>query len=220
MLDVKATEKALIGITNILKRFVGAKGYWIDSGTLLGFVRDDAINQLDHDLDIRILPGRLPEEKMPDLVSELWKLGFGCINANLGKRAELNCTNTKACVKLDLKFAYKDDNLLWVYCWEQPSSVDEPRVHAYPIRFFKKMGTVKYKGRVYPCPSPVEEYLTWHYGKQWKEFKTGEGAADMTDMTWDHMYGPPCSMSPSELMAKRKEIANYKAVGVVRSEAA
>lgn len=210
MLDVKVAEKTLINVTSILKKFVGRNGYYLDSGTLLGFVRDNSINALDHDIDIRILPERLPEEKMPDLVRELWRVGFGCVLSNVGKLAELSCTNYGANLKLDLKFAYKDENLLWVYCWNQPASVEEPRVHAYPIKFFEKMGTIKYKGRVYPCPTPVEEYLTWHYGKQWKEFKTGEGAADMTDMKWDCMYDPPCSMSVQELIDKRKEIINYK----------
>jgi len=211
MLDVEEAERQIKAVTSLLRRFVGGKGYWIDSGTLLGFVRDGAINHLDHDIDIRIMPGKLPEERMSELVSGLWDIGYKCILSNVGKRAELICVDNGSLMKLDLKFAYKDDNLLWVYCWEQPACVDEPRVHAYPIRFFRKMGTVKFKGRAYPCPTPVEEYLEWHYGKEWKEFKTGNGAADMTDLKWNHMMSPPCSMSPSELMAKRKEITNFKA---------
>jgi len=210
MLDVKIAEKALIDVVRILERFVGKKGYYIDSGTLLGFVRDNAINQLDHDIDIRILPGKLPEERMLDLVRELWQIGYRSILSNVGKRAELICTEYESLLKLDLKFAYKDENLLWVYCWEQPSSVSEPKVHAYPIRFFKKMGTVKFRSRAYPCPTPVEEYLEWHYGKEWKKFKVRPEDANETDLTWDWMKSPPCSMSPSELMAKRKEIINYK----------
>lgn len=219
MLDVKIAEKALVDITKVLEGFVGRKGYYIDSGTLLGFVRDNSINHLDHDIDIRILPEKLPEEKMPDLARELWQIGFDCLSSNVGRRAELICISNDTLLRLDLKFAYRDENLLWVYCWEQPASFAEPRVHVYPIRFFKKMGTIKYKGRVYPCPTPVEEYLTWHYGKDWKEFKANPKDAEMTDLKWDHMNGPPCSMSPSELMAKRKEIINYKKeVGVFRSK--
>lgn len=209
MLDINAAEKALVEISRVLEKFTGKKGYYLDSGTLLGFVRDGVINQYDHDIDLRVLPGKLPEEIMPELVSELWRIGYRCINANVGKRAELICVDNRTLMKLDLKFAFSDENLLWVYCWEQPFSVDEPSIHTYPIRFFKKMGTIKFKGRLYPCPTPVEEYLEWHYGKEWRMFKVRPKDAEVTDLSWDYMKGSPCSMSPNELIQKREEIKGF-----------
>ena len=100
MLDKKIAEKALLDTARVLEGFVGRKGYYIDSGTLLGIVRDNSINQYDHDIDIRILPSRLPEEKMPDLVRELWQIGYRCFNSNVGKRAELSCVDTETLLKL------------------------------------------------------------------------------------------------------------------------
>jgi len=199
----------LVDTTRVLGKFIGKKDFYIDSGTLLGFVRNNSINQYDHDIDIRILPDKLPEERMADLVGELWQIGFKGIIGNIGKRAELICTEYNTLLKLDLKFAYKDDNLLWVYCWEQPGDLSEPRVHVYPIRFFKKMGTVKFKGRLYPCPTPTEDYLLWHYGKEWRDFKVRAEDANETDLSWDFRYSPPCAMSLNELAQKRKELVSY-----------
>ena len=207
MIDAKVADRLLKETSLLVESLTGPMGYWIDSGTLLGAVRDRSINIYDHDIDVRILPGRLPEKKMKRLVLGLWEIGFRAIVQNWGKRAELICVHPDK-VMLDLKFAFEDGNLLWVYCWPQPASLDTPRVHCYPIRFFENLGVMNFLGREYPVPMPVEEYLEFHYGPQWREFKKRPEQAEETDLSWDYMMSPPCAMSLEQLAAKREEFGS------------
>ena len=205
MLDVVKAQEVLEKVADLLDS-LDAK-YWIDSGTLLGAYRDKGIIPYDHDIDLRLLPS-FPEEKMSELVTGLWKIGFKVIISNHGKRAELICiTGDK--IMLDLKFAYQDKNLLWIYCYTQPYAIDEPRVHCYPRKFFEHMGEIDLLGRKYPTPTPIEGYLEHHYG-EWREFKKRPEQADETDLSWDYMYSPPCAMSLEELAQKRNGASEIK----------
>lgn len=179
-------------------------GYWVDSGTLLSAYRDKDINAYDHDIDVRVLPGEVPEDRMGELVGKLWDVGYRQISPNHGKRAELICVGDD--IMLDLKFAFKDQRYLWVYLWFNHHTGDPPRVHCYPLRFFDVMGEIELLGKVYPCPTPVEEYIVHHYGTGWRKFKTRATDKDMTDLTWSHMYSPPCAMSTEELIKLRQEV--------------
>jgi hypothetical protein len=203
MLDVKEAQKLLESTADVIE-MLGAK-YWIDSGTLLGAYRDKALIPYDHDIDIRILPGQLSLDLMPDLVWNLWQIGYRVMIQNYGTRAELICIHETK-IMLDLKFAFQDANLVWIYCWTQPYSIEPPRVHCYPRKYFRHMETIELLGRQYPCPSPVEGYIVEHYGNDWREFKKREEQAEETDLSWDYMKSPPCAMSLEELEAKRKSL--------------
>lgn len=200
MLELKGAQEVLENTTDVLK--VMAVPYWIDSGTLLGAYRDKNLILYDHDIDIRILPGGLPEAKMPILLTKLWDIGYRVLIQNYGKRAELICAHENKTL-LDLKFAFRDDNWLWIYCWSKPYGIEPPRVHCYPVKFFENLTEIELLGRKYPAPSPIEEYLGYHYGN-WREFKKRPEQADETDLQWDYMFNPPCAMSLEELAQARK----------------
>ena len=199
MLDIPRANKLLQATAELLEKW-GAL-YYLDSGTLLGAYRDKDFIPFDHDIDVRVLPGQISMEKMPDFIKGLWSIGWRAILQNVGTRAELICLDNSD-LMLDLKFAFQDENLLWVYCWEQPHEKYPPRVHVYPRSFFDKLGEIELGGRKYPTPSPIEGYLEHHYG-EWEKFKKGSDAANMTDLKWDAMYHPPCAMSLEELAEKR-----------------
>lgn len=200
VLDKEQANKALNNIADILEKM--GVPYWIDSGTLLGAYRDRDFIDLDHDIDVRILPMGCPEERMLELITELWKRDFRVLVQNYGQRAELICVNTDR-VMLDLKFAYTDGTYLWLYIWGAPASREAPRVHLYPIRFFFSLGEIELRGRKYPTPEPIEEYLVCHYGKEWRQFKSRSEQAEDTDLKWDYRFSPPCAKSLEELMALR-----------------
>ena len=201
MPDIELAKKGLEDVDVLMKEF-GAK-YYIDSGTLLGAYRDKNINPIDHDIDVRVMPGQIKEDRMPDLVKRLWEIGYRVIASNWGTRAEVICVNMQK-LMLDLKFAFQDDKFLWVYVWPQAFSPEEPRVHVYPRKFFRHMTEIDILGTKYPCPSPIEEYIVHHYGQDWREFKVRPSQAQETDLTWDYMKSPPCSMSVTELMKLRQ----------------
>jgi len=205
MLDLAKAQKALEQTADYLEDF-GIK-YWIDSGTLLGAYRDKKLIPYDHDIDIRCLPGQVTDENVAEFVKGLWEIGYTIILQNAGKniRAQFICINADDVI-LDLKFAYEDQNLLWVYCWATPGGEGTPRVHVYPHRFFQHLTAIKLLGRKYPAPSPILEYIEAHYGKDWREFKVSIEQADETDLSWDHMHSPPAAMSLEELAQKREEL--------------
>jgi len=212
LLDRDVAAKLLSDTCDVLEKHAGKKGYWVDSGTLLGFVRDNDINQYDHDIDVRILPNKVPEtdEATKAILDDLWDIGYRLFAPNVGRRAELisiwRSEDWVHRIMLDLKFAHTDGNLVWVYCWPNPACLEPPRVHAYPARFFREIGEVEYRGRKYPCPTPVEEYLVHHYGPDWRQFKARADEAEMTDLKWDYMKSPPCAMDVDALLALRKQL--------------
>lgn len=199
MLDIEITKKTLEAVADILEDL--KIKYYLDSGTLLGAYRDQSLIKYDHDIDIRIMPDSFPESEMGNLVHRLWDAGFYVITHNYGKRAELICVNRDK-VMLDLKFAFRDKQYQWIYCWEEPYSIKAPRVHVYPRKFFRHMGEIELYGRKYPCPEPIEEYLAHHYG-DWRAFKVRPEQAEETDLTWDYMHSPPCAKSLAELKEMR-----------------
>lgn len=203
MPDLVMAQDALESIANHLN---GLKVKWyIDSGTLLAAYRDKSFNQYDHDIDVRIMPGEITDEMMPDLVKWLWEQGYHVIASNWGRRAELICV-TMDKLMLDLKFSFEDKNLHWKYAWAQAFSPEKPMVHVYPKKFFENLGTVDLRGYQYPCPTPVLEYIEYHYGPEWKLFKVRAEDAKETDLTWDFMKSPPHIMTVEQLVEKRKEL--------------
>ncbi len=194
-------KEALESVSQIFNEF-GIR-YWIDSGTLLGAVRDNAINIFDHDIDIRCFKEDIPDEMMSRLVSRLYDVGWRTFQQNYGERRQLLCLS-KDNVLLDLKFCESNKDYLWYYVWdESPNSSISPNseatVHCFPIKFFKKLGHLDFMGNGYPVPEPTIEYLEYHYGQRWKEFKCNPKDVDITDTKWDAQHSPPCAMSQEQL---------------------
>lgn len=214
MLDMEKAKEALEATADLLEKH-NIK-YWIDSGTLLGAYRQQGFIVYDHDIDIRCLPGQVTDENVSQLIKELWEIGYTLIMQNKGKRAQFICIHQNGTM-LDLKFAYQDGNLLWIYCWRSATGVEKPRVHCYPRKFFRHMGEIELYGRKYPTPAPVEEYIVAHYGKDWRKFKDRAEKAEETDLTWDYMHDPPSAMSLEELAQKRAELSG-STPGAVKSK--
>ncbi len=158
---------------------------------------------IDHDIDIRCFKEDIPDEMMSRLVSRLYDVGWRTFQQNYGERRQLLCLS-KDNVLLDLKFCESNKDYLWYYVWdESPNSSISPNseatVHCFPIKFFKKLGHLDFMGNGYPVPEPTIEYLEYHYGQRWKEFKCNPKDVDITDTKWDAQHSPPCAMSQEQL---------------------
>jgi hypothetical protein len=176
---------------------------WIDSGTLLSTVRDSDYNKYDHDIDVRIFADSIPDDRMPELVSELYRIGYMTYQQNTGDRKQVLALYQNN-VMLDLKFVERNDEWVWHYVWDKVpgSSIFEKAevvTHVFPMKFYENFTTVNLRGNAYYAPAPVEEYLTYHYGEQWREFKAKPEDVDMTDFLWDAQKSPPCSKTLDEL---------------------
>lgn len=198
MLDENAAKYVLETISDLFER--SGFTYWIDSGTLLSAYRDKSINIYDHDVDIRMLMSQVDEKEEANIVKKLWELGFRSISNVQNRRAQILASHPIGTgVMLDLKFCEEDETDVWYYCWKEPDPT--PSVHLYPKRFWDRMTTIELMGRHYPCPSPIEEYIEHHYGKDWREFKVRADEAEETDLSWDYMHDPPCSLSITDFIA-------------------
>jgi len=196
LLDVNACKQALERTVDALEEL--GITYFIDSGTLLSTYRDNTVNVYDHDIDVRVFRDDVSKEKEAELIKRLWAKGFRLMvmatEHQLGAGHPLGTG-----VNLDLKFCGMDDKDVWYYCWKEPDPI--PIIHLYPRRFFENMTTINLLGRDYSCPSPIEEYIEYHYGKDWREFKVRAEDAEETDMTWDYMKDPPCMLTLEEFIA-------------------
>lgn len=193
MLKLEPAKKTLESIADALESL--GITYWIDSGTLLSAYRDKSINLYDHDLDIRTFEDEVNQEKLADIIRAFWLADFNAIYDSRPQRAEVQFRN-RLLIQVDFKLCYRDKEHVWYYCWRRPSPI--PMVHIYPKRFFD-LGGIELLGRKYPCPQPVEEYIEYHYGNEWRLFKVSLEDAKETDLTWDFMKDPPCSITLEQL---------------------
>ena len=190
MLDIEPARKTLESVADALEGL--GITYWIDSGTLLSAYRDKNINIYDHDIDIRVFEDEVSREKLADVIRALWLADFNLMHDSHSIRAEVILVN-RSQVMLDFKLCYRDSEHVWYCCWQRLAPL--PVLHVYPRKFFNKLGLIELLGRRYPCPQPVEEYLIHNYGEEWKLFKVRVEEAEETDLTWDYMKDPPCSMT-------------------------
>ena len=200
ILDVKEAEKALKATVEVLEAYTDR--YWIDSGTLLSAFRDGDFNKYDHDIDVRVFKEDFPDEVMPSLIADLYDIGYMTLQQNTGERRQL-LGLWKNEIMLDLKFCERNDDWLWYYVWDkQPgSSIDyesQAAVHLFPTKFYEDFGEIKIRGLKCKCPQSVEEYLTYHYGGQWRDFKVRAEDTHITDYKWDAQHSPPCAKSIRE----------------------
>lgn len=190
MLELESARKTLESVADALEGL--GVNYWIDSGTLLSAYRDGTINIYDHDIDITVFEDEISTERLADIIRAFWLVDFNMIYDPHLQRAAVLLRNRYS-IMLDLKLCYRDSEHVWHYCWQKPSPI--PVVYVYPRKFFNNLGLIELLGRRYPCPQPVEEYLLYHYGEDWRLFKVRPEDAKETDLTWDYMRDSPCSMT-------------------------
>jgi hypothetical protein len=210
ILNPANADMALQATVDVLKKYTDR--YWIDSGTLLSTVRDSNFNIYDHDIDIRLFKEDIPEEKMPSLIADLYKAGYMTVQQNTGDRKQLLALWQNE-IMIDLKFCEHNDDWLWYHVWDHVpgSSIFENAevcAHVFPMSFFKEFEKVKLLDNEYPAPKPAIEYLGYHYGDNWREFKTKSDDIEMTDFKWDAQHMPPCAKTLDELEKIKSGVAS------------
>lgn len=170
-------------VTDILDE--AGVGYWLESGTLLGIVREQRLLPWDTDMDIAIRGDDYPLLKK--CVPALWLAGYRV-------RLKRHTIDSPACktgdprlfkVRTRRALFFRGDLLLDIfinfkvgnrYHWSIGRADFNTQLSA-PAHFYDTLGSIEFDGKTYPVPSNHEEYLAYRYGnwqvpvKEWNCFK-------------------------------------------------
>lgn len=130
--------------------------WWVSAGTLLGIHREGhLIDHDDPDIDVgveEVVNHEAIKEAFFERDFELFAEGMHQIVFKKDK------------VLFDIYFYKQKDDLM--VCEIFGLGVIEK-----PYSLFDKLGTIRFEDTLYPCPTPVDEYLTVRYG-DWRTPKT------------------------------------------------
>jgi len=136
-------------------------GFCVDSGTLLGIVRENRLLPWDNDLDFSVFA---PEKAAMDLALEEFRArGFEVqvlkLKQDLGplRRGTLRlCKITRQEVLLDLIVKYPHEDFHYWVIWGT--------LKRAPAHFYEPLSELAFGGVTYPVPGRLDEYLTYRYG--------------------------------------------------------
>lgn len=138
-----------------LLKSLGVK-WWVECGTLLGIYRENRLLPWDDpDLDISV---ELPVD------TDRIKNKFTSAGFSVYAQGEHQIVFKKRGVLFDIALHEKQENKLVMDVKGAGKAVQD-------YHLFEKLGKIKFNGKYYPCPSPVEEYLEKRYG-DWKTPKS------------------------------------------------
>lgn len=147
-------------------------GYWLESGTLLGIVRERRLLPWDTDMDIAIRGEDYP--RLKKCIASLWLAGYRL-------RMKRHTVNTAACmtgtprllkVRNRKRLFFRGDLLLDVFInfkandsYHWSIGRDNFITHlSAPAHFYDRLDTIEFDGKRYPVPSNHEDYLAYRYG--------------------------------------------------------
>ena len=102
-------EQLLIIVEQLEKHKIN---YWLDSGTLLGLVRDGKLIEGDNDIDISVLETEV--NKLNDLIINNMSLKKFYFNGKCFK-VNLMPTTNNFNLKIDINVFYKKDDFFWCF---------------------------------------------------------------------------------------------------------
>ena len=143
--------------------------YRITDGTALGLYREGGFIKHDDDVDVDIL---FNDSKHIKLIKYKFKeLGF-----KIGREVHYRGLIQQLAFYLnngfifDIIFWHKNDNLIYNY-----SEKNYERIQDYKYFDTEKMIYFTLNNKKYPIPTPIEEWLEFRYGKDWRTPKIYKG---------------------------------------------
>jgi hypothetical protein len=155
--ELEVRKKEFIKICDILDNL--KINFFLNSGILLGAIRDNNFIKWDWDIEISVFS----HDFFPkiDLISNiLTKSGFKIIKIIRDKNN----------LKIDFTGIYPSNVTSYtIYGWQYSKIRDVywRKELSIPSRFLNKLSKFNFLGREFNCPNNIEEYLTFVYGN-WK----------------------------------------------------
>lgn len=137
---------------------------WVSAGTVLGLYRDGELIPHDTDVDVEVLMTR-PAKSNENLIDGAFKsFEFVQVRKMHYDGNVMQLAYIKKQVVFDIYFFYDDEvtNLV---------NYNDGGTYRLKKSFVEELK--EYKGL--PFPDPIEDYLEWRYGKDWKTPTDGKG---------------------------------------------
>ena len=146
--------------------------FWLEGGTLLGIVRENRILPWDNDLDLSILAEHEP--RLQRALRKIRRGGFrvsrrvfdeesppfpagGSRIFKIRRKRWFGLRRGEVVLDIFVKYTEGED-CFWLIG-------PKKRVRkSVPVRFYRDLGAIQFRGRSYPAPKDVEGYLTQRYG--------------------------------------------------------
>lgn len=161
MIDRNLAFKDLLFVKGILDK-LGVK-FFLFQGTCLGAYRDKDFIEYDIDIDL----GIFGEEHLNIVKKAMEEQGF------LMNLEATGAITTKKNIIFNILFFKKEGDEFVSYVREGALTP----MWCFPERF-GELKEIEFKGEKFLAPSPIEEYLEWTYGKDWKKPIRGKPAQD------------------------------------------
>lgn len=154
--ELRPRELGLVELAAILDRL--KVQYYLADGTLLGAVRDGDLIPWDDDVGLCMKHEDF-QDRREALKEELIAHGFE-VEEGSTRNPKLNI--------------FKRSEKFELTSWRLRGRMRVRWGLKMPARFLEAPGLVTLRGRVYPSPSPVEDYLAHRYG-DWQTPRVGRG---------------------------------------------
>ena len=155
--ELLVRKKEFLKICNILDQLNII--FFLNSGILLGAIRDNDFIKWDWDIEISVFSDELLPN-IDSIVNKLIKNGFEIKNINRKKDDS----------KIDFIGEYPADvtgYTIWSWNYSKFRDVYWRRDLSMPSKFLKKFSKIDFLGRKFNCPHNPVEYLEFAYGN-WK----------------------------------------------------
>jgi len=141
--------------------------YWITSGNLLGIYRDKKLIDHDTDIDICVLVDIYWDvyKQVKKLTRKMARVSMPCVYTTVVKNRPMQMVfmdQNNHEVLFDIYFYHEYPGYDFGINWSAEGIIKKP------LKFIKKLGKIKFKGVTYPTPKPLEKFLEWRFGKDWK----------------------------------------------------
>jgi phosphorylcholine metabolism protein LicD len=152
--ELEVRKREFLLICNILDKL--NINYFLQTGVLLGAVRDNDLIKWDWDIEISVLGEEFINE-IDDVAAELQKNNFIISVVNKKKNDS----------KIDF-IGQLDESVTGytIFSWYHSKfrKVYWRREYSVPEKYFKKFSKINFMGREFKCPNNPQEYLSFAYG--------------------------------------------------------